>query len=265
MSTTFPAPRDGEGPPEVAVAGGVATLRLRRPSQRNALHDEDLHALLAAFARLDADASVRVVVLTACTDGQPRPVFSAGYHVGGFDGNHDPLLFERVPDTLEKLRPVTVCALNGSVYGGATDLVLACDLRIGLSGTEFRMPANALGLHYYPSGLRRYVSRLGVNAAKRAFLTARALPVERLERLGLFEEVVDAQAFDAAVASLVETVAGMAPLAVQATKQSINEIAAGVFDEAALRKRETLTARSDDFAEGRAAFAERRRPRFTGQ
>ncbi len=54
-------------------------------------------------------------------------------------------------DALAALRPITVCALNGSVYGGATDLVLACDLGIGLTGIEFRMPATALGLHYSPA------------------------------------------------------------------------------------------------------------------
>lgn len=255
-----------EGSPRLDVADGVATIRLRRPAQRNSLHDADLHALLAMFEQLEADPAVRVVVLTADTHGQKRPVFCAGYHVGGFDnGQHDPRLFEKVPDAIERARPITVCALNGSVYGGATDIVLACDLRVALTGAEFRMPALSLGLHYYPSGLRRYVSRLGLAGAKRAFLTAQALPVESLAALGALEAVVAADAFDAAVQSLVRAAAALAPLAAQATKQSLNEIAAGRFNEAVLRKRETLTLHSADFAEGRAAFAERRPPRFTGR
>ena len=255
-----------EGPPTLDVADGVATITLRRPSQRNSLHDADLHALLAHCARIDADAAIRVVVLRAVTTGQPRPVFSAGYHVGGFDGDaHDPQLFETVPEAIERLRPLTLCALGGSVYGGATDLVLACDLRVALAGAEWRMPAVALGLHYYPGGLRRYVTRFGLNAAKRVFLTARPLPVEALAALGLFEEVAAPERFDAAVEDLVQTLNGLAPLAAQATKRSLNEIAAGIFDEAALRGRSALTAASQDFAEGRAAFAERRRPRFDGR
>ena len=255
-----------EGRPSLTMADGVATIRLNRPAQRNSLRDADLHWLLATFAALDADHSVRVVVLSANTQGQKRPVFCAGYDVGGFDGGqHDPRLFEKIPDALELLRPITVCALEGSVYGGATDLVLACDLRVGLAGTEFRMPAAALGLHYYPSGLRRYVSRLGLNDAKRAFLTAQALPVERLAQLGLFVEIAsNAEAFAAALQALVQQVAALAPLAAQATKRSLGEIAAGGFDEARLRERETLTLRSADFAEGRAAFAAKRAPRFTG-
>ncbi len=255
-----------ESKPLLAVHGNVATITLNRPSQRNSLRDEDLHCLLGYFTQVDADASVRVVVLTAETAGQPKPVFSAGYHVGGFDGSgHDPRLFETVPDALERLRPLTLCALNGSVYGGATDLLLACDLRVGLAGSEFRMPALALGLHYYPSGLGRFVSRLGLNLAKRAFLSAEAIPCEQLQQVGLFEQLVNAQAFDAAVNGWVYKLASLAPLAAQATKQSLNEIAAGRFDEPSLRRRETLTAQSRDFAEGRAAFRERRAAKFEGR
>ncbi len=263
------APALDAGPPRLELAQGVARICLQRPSQRNSLHDEDLRRLLDIFAQIDADPAVRVVVLTAET-GTPaagrRRVFCAGYHVGGFDSAaHDPHLFGRVPDALERLRPLTVCALNGSVYGGATDLLLACDLRVALAGSEFRMPAAALGLHYYPSGLRRYVSRLGLQGAKRAFLTASALPVESPTLCGLFEAIVPAEAFDAAVATLVQDMAGLAPLAAQATKQSLNEIAAGEYNGARLREREALTAASADFAEGRAAMAERRAPRFTGR
>lgn len=263
------APAFDAGPPRLEVAEGVARVCLQRPAQRNSLHDEDLLRLLEIFAHLDADPTVRVLVLTAETGelaAGRRPVFCAGYHVGGFDSAaHDPHLFERVPDALERLRPLTVCALNGSVYGGATDLVLACDLRVALAGSEFRMPAAALGLHYYPGGLRRYVSRLGLQGAKQAFLTAKALPVESPALCGLFEAIAPADAFDATVATLVQGMAALAPLAAQATKQSLNEIASGDFNLPRLRGRESLTTASSDFAEGRAAMAARRTPRFTGR
>lgn len=261
-----PTPRPlTEGRPSLDIADGIATIQLCRPSQRNSLHDEDLHALLAHFARVEADTSVRVLVLTADTRGQARPVFCAGYHVGGFDGSrHDPLLFEQVPQALERLRPLTLCALKGSVYGGATDIVLACDLRLGLVGTEFRMPAAALGLHYYPSGLRRYVARLGLNLAQRAFLTARPLSCEQLAAAGLFTSLESPAAFDAALQALSRHLSQLAPLAAQWTKRSLNDIADTGFDEPVLRSREMLSLQSVDFAEGRAAFAERRAPRFQG-
>jgi len=253
-------------PPHLSIENGVATLVLNRPAQRNRLENQDLQTLLAHFDRIEADPSVRVVVLTANTSGQPKPVFCAGYDISGFnDTEHGSTAFEQIPDRLAGLRPVTVCVLNGSVYGGATDLVLACDLRVGLDGIEWRMPATALGLHYYPSGLQRYVSRFGELAARRAFLTARPFSTAQLQALGLFEAVTDAAGLDAARDALVQDVLALAPLAVQETKRSISEIARGDYDEQRLREREHLTSASADFAEGRAAFAERRKPVFTGR
>ena len=126
------------------------------------------------------------------------------------------------------------------------------------------MPAAALGLHYYPSGLRRYVSRLGLQASKRAFLLGQAMPYEDLEPLGIFEALVDEDAFEAKVQSLVTTLGQMAPLALAQTKKSLNDIAAGLYNEPALKERSRQSVYSQDFAEGRAAFAERRAPKFTG-
>jgi enoyl-CoA hydratase/carnithine racemase len=192
-------------------------------------------------------------------------VFSAGYNVGGFDNDPmAPLFFEKIPEALERLRPVTICALNGSVYGGATDLVLACDFTVAQRGFTWRMPAAALGLHYYPSGLRRYVSRFGLQASKRAFLLGQPIPYETLNQLGIFEALVDADAFEVNVQSLVDALRQMAPLALAQTKKSLNEIAAGLYNEPALKERSRQSVHSQDFAEGRAAFAERRAPKFIG-
>ena len=251
--------------PLLHIAQGVATITLNRPAQRNRLENADLLTLLAHFEAVERDTNVRVLVLTANTSDQPRPVFCAGYDIGGFDDTeHGSTDFEKIPDRLASLRPVTICALNGSVFGGATDLVLACDLRVGLQGIEWRMPATALGLHYYPSGLQRYVSRFGMLATQRAFLTARPFDMARLQALGLFEAVSDAAGWDATLSALVQDVLSLAPLAVQETKRSIHEIACGDYNEARLREREHMTSTSADFAEGRAAFAQRRKPVFTG-
>ncbi|PIT83337.1 enoyl-CoA hydratase/isomerase family protein [Limnohabitans sp. 15K] len=252
--------------PVLDIEEGVATITLNRPAQRNRLENGDLKALLAHFEHIERDPTVRVLVLTANTAGQPKPVFCAGYDIGGFDEpGHGATFFEEIPDALAKLRPVTICALNGSVYGGATDVVLACDLRIGLQGIEWRMPATALGLHYYPSGLQRYVNLFGLVAAKRAFLTARPFTAQQLDALGLFEALVGPDSWAQTLQTLVREILALAPLAVQETKKSLNEIAGGDMDEDRLREREHMTSRSADFAEGRAAFAERRRPLFVGR
>ena len=252
--------------PLLQVTNGVATITLNRPAQRNRLENSDLALLLQHFAQVNQDMGVRVLVLTANTQGQPKPVFCAGYDIGGFkEDSQGSTSFEKVPEALAQLRPITICALNGSVYGGATDMVLACDLRLGLEGIEWRMPAAALGLHFYPSGLQRYVSHFGVAAAKRAFLTARVFSAQDLQALGLFESVAIATDFDAQLAALVADVSALAPLAAQGTKRSLNEIAAGHYNVDVLREREMQSSRTEDFAEGLKAFAERRKPVFKGR
>jgi enoyl-CoA hydratase/carnithine racemase len=254
-----------EGTPLLDITDSIATLTLRRSSLRNSLTDDDLHTLLAHFEAINRNNTLQVVVLRADTSEQKQAVFSAGYNVGGFDNDPmAPLFFEKIPEALERLRPATVCALNGSVYGGATDLVLACDFTVAQRGFAWRMPAAALGLHYYPSGLRRYVSRFGLQASKRAFLLGQSMPYESLETLGIFEALVEADAFEGTVQNLVDILHNMAPLALAQTKKSLNEIAAGLYNEPALKERSRQSVHSQDFAEGRDAFTQRRTPKFTG-
>ena len=254
----------GESPPLLHLQDSVATITLNRPAHRNRLHNDDLRVLLEHFRMINANAAVRAVVLTGRVLEQ-RPVFCAGYHIGQHGSEHADAGFEQVADALEALRPVTVCALNGSVYGGATDLVLACDFAVGVAGMEMRMPAAALGMHYYPGGIARYVSRLGLANAKRAFLAAQAFAAEELLHMGYIQELVAADQHAGAVQKLVDQVRGLAPLALQTLKASLNEVARGDFNAARLRERQHSTQASQDFAEGCLAFAERRLPVFRGQ
>ena len=253
------------GPPRLDLSDdGVATLTLSRPQHLNRLHREDLRALQAHFATLAASTEVRAVVLT----GSGR-AFCAGFNIAELEegrgaAHHDPQLFEHTVQALEALPLPTVARLNGSVYGGATDLALACDFRVGVTDMELRMPAARLGLHYYPSGLQRYVSRLGLGAAKRLFLLAEAVPADELLQIGYLDYRVPPEALDATVLHLVGTLAAHAPLAVRGMKRSLDEIARGQVDLHALRERVATCAASNDLREGLAAFAERRAPRFTG-
>ena len=109
------APETNAGtPPLLAVHGGVATLTLNRAAHRNRLHDDDLRTLLDHFRAIDADASVRVVVLAGQVLAE-RPVFCSGYHLGQLGTERAGDTFELVADALEALRPLTIAALNGSV------------------------------------------------------------------------------------------------------------------------------------------------------
>jgi enoyl-CoA hydratase/carnithine racemase len=251
-------------PPLLQVAHGVARITLRRPAHRNRLHNEDLAFLVDSFRRIDADPHVRVLVLDAQVLPD-RPVFSAGYNIAEFQAGPPPVPFEEVVDALERLRVVTLCVLEGSVYGGATDLVLACDLAIAADDIELRMPAAALGMHYYASGLRRYVSRLGVNMAKRAFLTAEGIDAQALLRAGYVQELLPRAALPARAEALAAQVASLAPLALESLKQSLNELARGEWDAQRLRTRAERSMASEDFAEAQRAFAEKRRPQWKGR
>lgn len=252
--------------PSLHRDGCVATITLRRPDKLNRLTTQDLLVLQSQCREISEDMSIRVVVLTADTTGQKRHVFCAGYDVSGFnDPGHDPRLFENTVSCLAQLPQVVVAVVNGSVYGGATDMVLACDLRIGLSGAEFRMPACALGLHYYPDGLQRYVQVLGMDGAKQAFLTASVLSFERLRELGTFMSLHTVKSIGDEGHRLALQVAQLAPLALHATKASLNEIGKGNMNVSLLMEREAMCLASADFSEGRQAFAGKRQPRFTGR
>jgi enoyl-CoA hydratase/carnithine racemase len=254
--------------PVLTVDGHVATITLNRPAHRNRLHNEDLRALLAHCNAVNQNTAIAVLVLRANTFEQTRPVFCAGFHIGQFDGNEPVVPFEQVPDAIEALRPITICAMGGSVFGGATDLALACDFRIGVQGMTLKMPAAALGLHYYPSGLARYVSRLGLAAAKKAFLRAQPFSDLELLRVGYLDALVSAESLDAEVAAWVKQLLNLAPMALSGMKQSLNDVARSGLNAdtlSAIRSREAACAASGDFVEGRLAFEQKRAPLFQGK
>lgn len=254
--------------PIFARDGFRAAIRLNRPRYLNRIEPEDLTALEEMLETVDADESVRVLVLT----GTGR-AFSAGYHLGDMAERErtaeaetsEESHFERVANKLENLRVPTICALNGGVYGGATDLALCCDFRIGVEATEMFMPAARLGYHFYQSGVVRYTTRLGVAAAKKLFLTAEKIGAPEMLRIGYLDEIVPEDQLAARVDALAATLAAMAPVAVQGMKRTINEIARGGLDEAAASARNRRSQLSDDLKEGLAAWKGKRAPVFTGR
>ena len=277
MDTMTAAPTDSEqaSPPILSVSGGRADIRLNRPRVLNRLQPEDVAALSQLLEQINNDPQIRVLVLT----GTGR-VFSAGYDLGDLArrraaqdaaSSGSPATSERGPDfaaltvALENLRVPTICRLNGSVYGGATDLAVSCDFRIGIRGCEMFMPAARLGLHYYTDGLIRWTHRLGLGAAKKLFLTAQTLKDEEMLRIGYLDELVDAGELDATVDRLADSLMSHAPRAVEGMKRALNEIARGELDRQAADARHAASLASEDIREGITAWHEKRRPRFTGR
>jgi len=252
-------------PPVLELDGARATIRLNRPRHLNRLQADDLDVLHDLFDRIEADPAARILVLT----GTGR-AFSAGYDlnsvaeraVSAVEQRSAGSAFEMVVNRLEDLGVPTICRLNGGVYGGSTDLALACDFRIGVDTCEMFMPAARLGLHYYRSGIARYVARLGVDNAKRLFLTAEKISAAEMLRIGYLTAVVPAEALDEEVDRLAGLLAGNAPIAMRGMKRTINEFARGKLDEAAADNRHRESMRGEEIKEGITAFSERRPPKF---
>jgi enoyl-CoA hydratase len=199
--------------------------------------------------------------------------FSSGYHIGALVERHaenrngprdadEPGsdAFASTVDRLEALRVPTIAALNGGVYGGSTDLALACDFRIGVDDMKLLMPAARLGIIYYPS-----VARLGVAAAKKLFLTATPIDTQEMLRIGYLDCCVPGAELMARVDDLAATLAANAPLALAGLKRAINEIAGGRLDRAALAAARSHCAASEDHAEALKAWSEKRTPVFRGR
>jgi enoyl-CoA hydratase len=254
-------------PPSLTVEGYLARITLRRPEHANRLEPADLDTLLGYCKLLAADPSVRAVMLQA--KGRH---FSAGYDIrrimeiaeksasGPLDNP-----FEALVEAFERLPQPTIARLHGGVYGGSTDLALACDLRIGTPATEMFMPAAQLGLLYYPSGIRRFTERLGPRHAKEMFLLGEKLDADAMLRVGFLNELVPAEDLDRRIEELTTRLCGQAPLAIRGAKLAIDAFARGDFDLAAFKEREAQTLRSADLKEGVAAWAEKRPPRFNGR
>jgi enoyl-CoA hydratase/carnithine racemase len=248
--------------PLLTLDGVVATITLRRPSVANRLELSDLDTLLAQVGEVDANETLRVLVLRA--EGRH---FCSGFNVGqvGGAGGAASDRFEALAGAIETARPLTVAALQGSAYGGAVDLSVACDFRLAAEGIEMMVPASKLGLHFYRGGLERMVARLGLVAAKRVLVAAERLDTAALHRLGIVDRVSAPDAFAAEVGAFVQQLAALAPLAALPMKQHLNAIARGALDAQAVATDIARALASDDLREGGLAWAEKRAPRFTGR
>lgn len=256
----------------LAIEGPRATITLNDPAKHNRLDPAGLDLLMAAVETADANPDVRVTVLT----GAGERSFCSGYDLGSIPANgqkqgsnqgtgHKESAFESVMDRIEAMRMPTLCALNGGVYGGATDMALACDFRLGVKGMRFFMPAARFGLHYYPSGLRRYTQKVSPSFAKRAFLLSEDFTDSDLLAVGYLDWLVDRSEFKSKIDEIVNRLATLAPLSMVNMKRAIEQYAQAEPDVPAIRQNMRQCATSEDLREGLAALRERRRPAFKGR
>lgn len=245
--------------PELTLNGAIATITLRRPDQANRLGPDDLAAIADHIAAVNQRPEV--LVLKLCGTGK---YFCSGYNITQIGTSTRSVNFEEVVTAVEQARPITIAVLHGGVYGGATDLALACDFRVGVRGIQMFMPAARLGLHYYRSGLERYVSRIGLDNTKRLFLTAEKIDAEQMKAIGYLTQLIEADQLHTEVTRIADACAAMAPIALLGMKKHLNAIARGSLDPNALHADITRALQSDDLKEGQAAWVEKRTPRFIG-
>ena len=247
--------------PELLIQGACASITLRRPEVANKLMPEDLIVLRRQLKEVNANPDVLVLTLQAAGKH-----FCSGYDIGEIaNSQNEGSSFGEMVDAIENCRPVTIAAIQGGVFGGATDMALACDFRVGGSNSQMFMPAARLGLHFYLSGLERYVTRLGVDTAKRLFLSGEKLQAQAMKDCGFLTDLVVGPEISERVAQLQTTLAGMAPLALLGMKKHLNAIARGVHDKASIDAAVQATIESADLKEGGAAWREKREPQFTGR
>jgi enoyl-CoA hydratase/carnithine racemase len=243
---------------QLTFAGRRADLRLDAPERRNALGPDDLRAFAIALEKIErSDAQVAVIRSTGDTfcSGYDLRALREEIRVGSTSAAER--AFANAVDTLEKLRVPTICALQGGAYGGGSDLALACDFRIGTPQTVLNVPAARFGLQFYSGGLRRYVERLGIDAAKRVFLLAETLDANELLRIGFLSRVVEIADLDDAVETLALQLEANATNAVRGLKRSLNAIARGIGDDATIDDAFAESLRSAETA-ARLAPRERR-------
>jgi methylmalonyl-CoA decarboxylase len=251
------------------LADAIGTITLNQPAKRNALSQALVEELLTALADFQ-NASARAVVIRAAADAK---VWSAGHDISELPQGQDPLLYS---DALERLLravktfPAPVLAMvHGSVWGGATDLVLSCDLIIGDETSSFAITPANIGLAYNTAGLLQFMRRLPLNLVREMFFTAAPVKAEDAAKWGILNHLIPTANLEPFTYDLARSIATKAPLVVAAVKEQLrilveaDPITPDVFER--IQELRDRVYQSADYREGIQAFHEKRQPVFTGQ
>ncbi len=250
--------------------GAVGLVTINNPAKHNALSIEMWDGLAAALASHRDDPAIRAVVLT----GAGEAAFASGADISQFDAQrHDAASSEAYSRRSAEARALlgaypkpTIAAIRGFCLGGGLQIAMMADIRIAADSSRFGIPAARLGIAYGYDGLQRLVSLVGPAWARLLMFSGMRIAGPEALRIGLVERLVAADAVMEAALELARSIADNAPLAIRAAKLTIAEILkdAGERDLALIGRLGAACMDSEDFREGRRAFMEKRRPRFTG-
>lgn len=250
----------------ITLEDAIARVVFDQPAKRNAITLEGWRALaecLPDLARRDA----RVIVLSGSGGN-----FSAGADIGEFDTVRRDAETARIYEAANSaafaaIRASTVpviAAVGGICFGGGFGIAAAADLRIGASDARFAVPAARLGLAYPQDAMVDIVGSAGAQLARYLTFTGNQIDAQTALAAGFLLEVVGPGALETRSAEIARAIAASAPLSVRASKLSIAAITEPALVEAA-KAAGDATFDSADYREGRAAFKERRAPRFSGR
>lgn len=253
---------------EVLDDGPIRVITMTHADRRNALS----HALADEITAAIEGAACRVLVLRA----QPGvSTWSAGHDVNDLptDGQ-DPLAWTSpVEHLVRAVRAApfpVIAAVEGGAWGAACNLAFACDLIVATRDATFAITPARLGVPYHADGVAQFLGAAPLNVAKEMFFTAQPLPADSPHLAGTVNRLADDSAsLEAAWRALAERIAALAPLSIRAIKAEMNALTdarpleSGTFERLTSLRRAAWM--SEDYAEGLAAFRERRDPRFAGQ
>jgi enoyl-CoA hydratase len=248
------------------VDAAVGWLTIDNIAKQNALSFEMWDSLPGLVRALDDDAAVRVIVLR----GAAEKAFASGSDISQFGERRNTpegvALYNATVDgavaAIGGARKPTVAWIHGYCFGGGVALALHCDLRIAGERASFSIPAGKVGIGYNHLWLQRLTWIVGPARAKEMLYTARRYDADAALRMGLVNGQCDATAFDA----LLAEIGALAPLSLRAAKAAIDAtIAAGPYNPALAQTAIAHCFESQDYVEGRNAFAEKRAPTFSGR
>jgi enoyl-CoA hydratase len=250
---------------EIDVAGAIATVRLNRPAKLNTMTPDMGRELLAFADRVNDDDAVRVVILT----GTGERAFSAGSDVKVLDEYGTNWQLRNRVDYMRAvwaIRKPVIAAIRGYAIGGGLELALASDIRLATPDARFGAGEIKLGWHGGAGNTQLLPRLVGAGNALQMLLTADLVSAEDALRMNLVQEIVEPERLDERARELAERIAANAPIAAQLAKHLVR-IAQSTSVEVGLAYENDTFAycfTTNDAVEGRAAFTEKRPPRFTG-